>query len=367
MKLVLAANTSWYLWNFRRGLIKAYLTRGDHVILVCPDSEMTSRLAEMGCEIRYLKMPSKTTNPISDLRIFIGFWVLLASERPDVFLAFTIKPFVYGSLAARIVGARNIGTVTGLGTAFIHNNWVTVVARLLYRGSGKTMEYVFFQNPLDLEFFVSEKLVAKHKTVLVPGSGVDLERFDKRPMNRSRSLEAPVFLFIGRILWDKGLQELIDSARQLKKTIPDAQIQIAGKAEVDNATAVGEVQLTKWIQEGVVEYLGFHEDPRTLIENADCIVLPSYREGLPRSLLEGAAMGRPLLASDCVGCTEVVVDGVNGFIFRKKSAQSLLEAMERFIALSFSERQQFGNAARALAEKKFDQKMVFERYLAMTV
>ena len=367
MKLVLAANTSWYLWNFRRGLIKAYLTRGDHVILVCPDSEMTSRLAEMGCEIRYLKMPSKTTNPISDLRIFIGFWVLLASERPDVFLAFTIKPFVYGSLAARLVGARNIGTVTGLGTAFIHKNWVTVVAKLLYRVSGKTMEYVFFQNPLDLQFFVSEKMVAKHKTVLVPGSGVDLERFDKRPMNRSRSLEAPVFLFIGRILWDKGLQELIDSARQLKKTIPDAQIQIAGKAEVDNATAVGEVQMTKWIQEGVVEYLGFHEDPRALIENADCIVLPSYREGLPRSLLEGAAMGRPLLASDCVGCTEVVVDGVNGFIFRKKSAQSLLEAMERFIALSFSERQQFGNAARALAEKKFDQKMVFERYLAMTV
>ena len=203
--------------------------------------------------------------------------------------------------------------------------------------------------------------------MLVPGSGVDLQHFGKRPMNPFRSSRAPVFLFIGRILWDKGLRELIDSARWLKKTAPDAQIQVAGKADVDNLTAVGEKQLTKWIQEGVIEYLGFHEDPRQLIEEADCVVLPSYREGLPRSLLEGAAIGRPLLASDCAGCTEVVVDGVNGFIFRKKSAQSLLEAMERFLNLSFSERQQFGDAARAMAEKEFDQRLVFEKYLAATL
>ena len=337
------------------------------MVLICPDTEFMSPLLEMGCEFRRLKMPSKTTNPLSDIRIFFGFLCLLMSERPDIFLGFTIKPFVYGSIAAKIVGAKSIGTVTGLGTAFIHNNWVTKVAKILYRLSGSMMDRVFFQNQEDLDFFVTHKLAKREKAVLVPGSGVDLQHFSKRPVNQNRSIREPVFLFIGRVLWDKGMHELVESARSLKRKLPGAKIQIAGKADADNLTAVGEGQLTEWADEGVIEYLGFHSDPRGLIENADCVVLPSYREGLPRSLLEGAAIGRPLLASDCVGCTEVVVDGVNGFLFRKKNTQSLLRAMEKFAHLSISERQRFGDAARAIAEKEFDEEMVLERYLEVTI
>jgi len=327
---------------------------------------MEVQLTQLGCDISRVKMTSRTANPFSDFVIFLRFLRLMIMLRPDVFLGFTVKPFVYGSLAAQIIGAKTVGTITGLGTAFIRKNWVTRVVKVLYRLATYKMKTVVFQNQSDLDMFVLQKLVSRCKTVLIPGSGLDLYHYSQRPIKRTRSQDAPVFLYIGRVLWDKGIGEFVESARKLKETHPGAQCQIAGKVDVDNVTAIGKSQVIKWENEGVIKYLGFHHDPRGFIEDADCVVLPSYREGLPRSLLEGAAMGRPLLASDCPGCTDVVMDGVNGFVFRKKSAESLLSAMRRFIKLSFSERQQIGAAGRKIVEDRFDQSLVHEAYLKVT-
>ena len=335
MKIAICINTAWNLVNFRAGLISALIAEGHEVLAVAPPDKHVSRVTALGCRFVPITMDNRGTNPIKDFFLFVRLLRLLGREKPDVFLAYTIKPNVYGSLAAHCFGVPVINNIAGLGTVFIKNTLLTAVVRGLYKLSLRSSAKIFFQNEDDRSIFVREGLVDPALTDRLPGSGVDLQRFEYCPPTISKG--GVRFLLIARMLWDKGVGELVQAARLLKQRGIQAEVCLLGFLDVKNPSAISRTQMDEWVAEGVVTYLGEADDVRPHIVEASCVVLPSfYREGVPRSLLEAAAMGRPIITTNSVGCREVVDDGVNGFLCQPQDAQDLAEKMERFIALSSS-------------------------------
>jgi len=254
--------------------------------------------------------------------------------------------------------------VSGLGRAFIRPSLITQVVKLLYRGTFGRARHVFFQNQDDLDTFVQAGLVPAALTERLPGSGVDLQRFQPAPLPQ-RAIDAPVFLLVARMLWDKGVGEYVAAARQVRQHHPGAQFQLLGFADVANPSAIPRQQLDDWVAEGVVEYLGATDNVRPWLAQADCVVLPSYREGVPRTLLEAAASARPVITTDAPGCRDTLVDGVSGYLCRPGDADDLAAQLLRFVALTPDQRRAMGDRGRAHVERHFDERLVVTRYLTV--
>ena len=364
-KLLIMTNTTWNLVNFRSGLIAALVSRGFDVVAVAPDDEYRDRLRELGCRYVPLNMDNQGTHPVKDALLLWRYFVVLRRERPAVILSYTVKPNIYASLAARLVGVTVINNVSGLGTAFLRGGWLGGVVCSLYRVALRRSHRVFFQNEEDRQVFIEKRLVAPARTGLLPGSGIDLVHFSPLAVEGSslRNGAGLVFLMVARLLWDKGVLEFVEAARRVKALFPESRFQLLGFLDVKNQTAVGRSDVEAWVKEGVVEYLGTTDDVRPFLADADCVVLPSYREGTPRSLLEAAAMGRPLLATDVPGCREVVIDGVNGLLCRLRDSVDLAEKMMQMITMPMSALLQMGQESRRLAEMRFDEQIVIRKYL----
>jgi glycosyltransferase involved in cell wall biosynthesis len=362
MKVVIALNTAWNLVNFREGLIRALVANGNEVVAVAPHDQHALGLAELGCRFVALPIDNKGTHPGRDLLLFFRFLKLLHRERPDVFLGYTVKPNVYGSIAAHVLGIPVVNNIAGLGTAFIRNNWLTRLVRWLYKVALSRSHHVFFQNNEDLQMFVELGLVASNIVTRLPGSGINLTAFPFTPLKSSS--ESPlVLLLVARLLWDKGVGEYVEAARIIHRQYPNVKLQLLGFLDVANPTAVTRAQMQDWVNEGVVEYLGVTNDVKPYIVAADVIVLPSYREGVPRSLLEAAAIGRPIVTTDAIGCRDAVDHGVNGFLCKIRNVDDLAEKMILMIELSLSDRIAMGAAGRSKMEQEFDEKIVIDRYL----
>lgn len=304
-------------------------------------------------------MDNRGTSPVRDLQLLIRLWRLLGREKPVAYLGYTIKPNIYGALAARALGIPALCNVTGLGASFIRDSWLTRVVKQLYRIAFQSSS-VIFENETDREFFVEEQLVRAQQTVVMPTTGVNLEQFTPLP---PRPVDGQLrFLLVARMLWDKGVGEFIEAARRLRQSNPAARFQLLGFLDVLNPAAIDRSVVEGWVAEGVVEYLGVTEDVRPHLAAADCVVLPSYREGLSRSLLEAAAMARPLIATDVPGCREVVVTGTNGFLVAPRDSGSLAAAIEAFCGLPLIRRAELGAASRTKAANEFDEAVVVDRY-----
>ncbi len=284
----------------------------------------------------------------------------LRNLAPALVLGFTIKNNVYGALAARALGVPFIPTITGLGTAFLSGPALQLVAETLYRGAFARAPVVVFQNEDDRSLFVSRRLVADRQAQIVPGSGVDLGRFAPRPAPAPKA--GVTFLLIARVLRDKGVMEFAEAARRIRADRPDVCFELLGPLGVENRSAIDPAVVAAWVNAGVLSYHGGVEDVRPYIASADCVVLPSYREGMPRSLLEAAAMGRPVIASDVPGCRGVVDDQVTGLLCRARDAESLRIAMLDFLAMPPAQRDAMGLAGRAKMEREFDASLVVSAY-----
>lgn len=359
--VVICANTAWNLGNFRAPIITSLLAAGHRVVAAAAKDGTEHRLIALGAEFRALPIQSSSRNPVHDCRLFLALVRLLVRERPAALLTFTIKPNIYGTLAARLTGIRAIPTVSGLGSAFLAEGVTGRLIDRLYRASFTRADAVFFQNDDDRDLFLKRNLVSGAQVRRVPGSGVDTEHFAVAPPPVHAR---PVFLFIGRLLWDKGVHEFVEAARIVGESGADAEFRMVGECGVDNPSAVPLSQVERWAADGTISYLGPTDDVRGAIAAADAIVLPSYREGLPRSLLEGAAMGRPLIASDVPGCRDVVDDGETGFLCAPRSAPSLADAISRMIALTPAERHATGLRARAKIERQYAVGRVVATYRA---
>lgn len=365
-KLMIALNTAWNLVNFRAGLIRALVAAGYDVVAVAPDDEYSPKIAALGCRFVPLPMDNKGVHPGRDLLLLLRFVQILRRERPDVFLGYTVKPNVYGSIAAHLLRIPVINNVAGLGTAFVKQNWLTKVVRALYMISLSRSAKVFFQNDEDREMFISGGLVREAVTGRLPGSGVDLERFSVVPLPSSGDSARNMvrLLLIARMIREKGVAEYVEAARALKNKYPNAEFCLLGFLDVQNPSAISREQMAEWVAEGVVSYLGASDDVRNEIAMGDCVVLPScYREGTPRSLLEAAAMGRPIITTDAIGCRDVVDDGVNGYLCHPRDAEDLAGKMAEFLEMSSDARVAMGLAGRAKIEREFDENIVIDRYL----
>jgi len=358
--IVLAANSCWYITNFRLGLARALREAGYSPVAVAPpDPANEARLAELGIEFEPLHLDRAGLNPLTELGLLLRIRRLLKRLRPAAYLGFTVKPNIFGALAASSLGIPVIANVSGLGTAFIRPGLLQRLVTGLYRIAFRSAATVFFENPDDQRLFLDRRIVRADQARLLPGAGIDLDRFAPTVLPS----EPPIFLMIARLLGDKGVREFVEAAHSLRPQLPEARFQLLGGVDEGNRTAVSRMELQGWIDEGVIEYLGETSDVRPSIAGASAIVLPSYREGLPRSLLEGAAMGRPLIATDVPGCRELVDDGVNGFLCAVRDTGSLAQAMERFAGLPEGERAAMGAASRHKAEERFDEGIVVDAYL----
>jgi len=362
LKLLLSANTSWYLWNFRASLIKRLLVEGYQIVIMAPPDSKMQDLTAMGCQCISFPVAGKGTNIFREFWLFAKYLYYLTSVKPDVYISFTIKPVLYGGLAARFLGIPTIVTITGLGTVFIRETFLTRLVERIYRYSLLKAERVLFQNQADRTEFVTRNLVNVEQTERVPGSGIDIRQFFYQPPRLRSVEEGMVFLMVARILKDKGIFEFVNAATRIKKMHPATRFILAGSADSDNQTAVSISQVELWHDTGVIEYVGFVENIIRLVGDADCVVLPSYREGLSRSLLEALAVGRPIVTTSVPGCADLVEDRVSGFICAPRNVDDLVMKIEQFIELNMQERENMGLAGRLRAEREFAEGIVLQQY-----
>ena len=358
--VALCSNYAWTIYNFRMPLIRSLTESGFRVVVITQFDGYEKKIANEVYELYPLYISRKGINPFVDIITLFDLFIKLTYIKPDYLLLFTIKPVIYGSIAARINNIPHIVMITGLGTTFILRNWITNVVKSLYRFSLKKASVVFFQNTDDKELFTSNNLVDSKVCKLTPGSGIELDKFKFYNLPNEHNM---TFLFIARMLRDKGVIEFVEAARRLKKLYPKINFQLLGPLGVKNRTAISITQMNKWVEEGAIEYLGKTDDVSNFIENSSCVVLPSYREGTSRVLLEAAAIGRPIITSDVTGCREVVDDGINGFLCQAKDSNDLAEKIQKMILLPYESRVKMGLMGRKKVEDEFDQSIVCKIYL----
>lgn len=362
-RILLSCNTSWNLHNYRSGLIQTLIEKDYEITIVAPMDRFSDLLKKKGCKTANITIDSKGTNIFRDIKTIRDYYKIYKSLRPDLVMHFTIKPVIYGSLATRLLNIPVLNSITGLGVVFTNTSWVTAITSFLYRLSFSKADSIFFQNTDDKELFIKKKLVKPEICNLVPGSGVDIDKF--RPSKLPDSSNEFRFLFMGRLLWDKGVAELASAAEKLKKKYPHVKVQFLGYLDVENPRAVSRKDIDRWTQKGVIEYLGSTDDVVPYIENSHCIVLPSYyREGIPRSLLEAAAMARPLITTDNIGCREVVDHEINGFLCHPRDAEDLADKMEQMFLLSSEQRNEMGRKGREKVVREMDENIVITKYIA---
>jgi glycosyltransferase involved in cell wall biosynthesis len=359
-RIVLSSNTAFSLYNFRLHLMRALKEKGYEVMAVSPGDEKYSELLKKEFGFFAIKnLDRKGTNPIKDLKLFFEYFLLFRRLKPDLVINFTIKPNIYGSISAGLLGIPSISVITGLGYVFIRESWLTKLVKLLYWLAFRFNRAVVFQNSEDMKTL--EKL-CEGKCLLIESSGVDLKHFDPTLCKEAKKDEL-TFLFVGRLLTDKGIYELIKAFEKLEKENPKVKLIIVGSPDEGNPNSVSKGELEKWVKEGLIEWHGFQEDVRPFYCMADCVVLPSYREGISRVLLEAMAMEKPIITTDAPGCRNVCVDGVNGFLVKPRDVGSLYLAMKKIVELEDKKLREFGKAGRMLAEEKYSVEKIVGEYI----
>ena len=364
MKIALISNTSWYIYNFRGRLIDSLLNEGYKTITIAPVDKFTKKLEKKGCSHYSITIDSKNHNPVNEIRIISSFKNIFKISKPDIVLNFTAKPNIYATIAASSLKIPTINNIAGLGLGFINKSLISSILKRLYKHSQSKASKVFFQNPDDRELFLKSKIVDVNKTELLPGSGVDLDRFCEYPIQHDESTEF-WFLLVARMLYSKGIPELIKAAEELYSSgYTNIKIQLLGALGISSSDAISKQAMDNWAKKSFVEYLGETENVIPFIQNSHCIVLPSYyREGVPRSLLESLSIGRPIITTNMPGCKETVIHNKNGFIVQPKDYKDLSKKMKKMLSLDSQQLNKMGHESRELAEKKFDERIVIQKYL----
>lgn len=356
VKFLLIASFPDSLMQFRGPLIRALQHSGFQIHVAAPDLTAGSSLREhfeaQGLVVHSIPLLRTGMNPFADIKTLCVLWLVMRRVCPDYMMGYTIKPVIYGSIAARLAGVRNrFALITGLGYAFQDargRSMVRSLVHVLYAFALRRVHKVFFQNPDDEALFRHRRIIGPSlPSRVLNGSGVDVSVYDVAPLPNG-----PIFLLIARLLGDKGIREYVQAARLIRSERPDVRFLLVGWID-QSPNAIAQDELDAWVNEGVVEYLGRMSDVRPAIAMSSVYVLPSYREGTPRTVLEAMAMGRPIITTDAAGCRETVIDGLNGFLVPVKEVASLAAAMRMFLDNQELVKQ-MGEASRLLAEEKFD-------------
>lgn len=353
--LVLTNNING-IYNFRKEVMNAIVDKGYRVVISIPEDSDTSKyLRKIGCEIVQTKFAPRSMNPIAEFKLMLAYRKLIKQMKPVAVLTYTIKPNIYGGIACRLTGTPQIANITGLGDSIENGGWLQKITVFLYRFGVRKAKQVFFQNKENRDRCIKYG-ISNEQSVLLPGSGVNLQHhsYQTYPKDEGKTR----FLFIGRLLKDKGIDEYFETAKAIRTKYPNTEFQILGK--VDGSFQPRLDELTK---SGVVHHLGKTIDVRPFICAVHCTIMPSYHEGMSNVNLESASNGRPVITTDIPGCRETVDDGMTGYLAEPKNAKSLMSAVEKFLALSYEQKRAMGIAARRKVEKEFDRNIVVKAYL----
>lgn len=364
MRIAVVANTTWYLFNFRVALINALAEQGHQVVAIGSNDDFVKNLEASNIRHRVFPIRGAGVNPFREIWTVLVLRHILRKERIDVVFSYTPKANIYTLMSAS-GGLHAFPNVSGLGRAFINRSFLTLVVKILYKFSFKRAERIFFQNQDDLNLFVELGLADRFRVERIPGSGVDLSRFVEGSSGyiETEDRKGFVFLLVARLLWDKGVGEFVEAARKVKLKFPEVEFQLLGFLDVQNPSAVPRKVVEAWEKEGVVRYLGATDEVLPYLQGAQCVVLPSYREGCPRVLLEAAACARPVITTDVPGCRDVVENEVTGYLCKLKDPADLAEKMVRMLRLDMETRQEMGRKGREKMIREFDEQIVIDRYI----
>lgn len=362
MKIIFCDNTLWGLVNFRGEVIRHFMRKGHQVVLVAPEKEDKQMRTTIPDGVRYIpvKMARTSLNPVKDFGYFMRILKIFRAERPDYIFNYTIKPNIYGSIAARLCGCRSTAMMAGLGYIFINDSLLLRIARTVYRFGLLFTDHLIVLNSFIREMVVQKRFCNPKKIVFLEGGeGIDIRKYTKY----DNASATTTFLFIGRILWDKGYDEFSKAARKVKALYPDTRFELLGSMDPSYPKSVPEERLRHDEADGILKYIGFTHDMNSVFERKGIVItLPSYSEGMNRALMEACASGKPIITSDVPGCREAVDDGVNGYLVPVKNADALADAMLRYIRLSEDEKRRLSDKSRVKAETLFDIRNVIEKY-----
>jgi len=363
-KVILFANTDWYIYNFRIGLVRELRARGHDVILLSPPGNFHKRLQADGFKWFQFSLSRQGINPFSEIQTLWKLFHLYKRIKPDIVHHFTIKPVIYGSIAAHFLGRNNIiNSITGLGHLFIDTGFITHIlrgfAKTLYRLSLRHTQ-VIFENPEDQDTFIQNRLLNPKQTHLILGTGVDVKKFQPSP-NKN---DPPLVLFASRLLITKGLLEFVEAANQLQQKGLKARFVIAGTPDPGNPASISPEQIDAWQRFDFIETWGWQDYMPNALAKASIFCLPSYREGVPNALLEAAACGLPIVTTDVPGCRDVVADRVNGLLVPVRDSQALADAIEELLN-NQELRIKMGNNGRQIALEKFSLDKIIEQTLSV--
>jgi glycosyltransferase involved in cell wall biosynthesis len=365
-KILLVANSTWNFFNFRMNLIDTLIARGYEVVLLSPEDQyLPLLLAQINVPHIPLKyLDRKSINPLKEIGLYRELKQIYESVNPDLIIQYTIKPNLYGNWAAKKIGIPSVCIVTGLGYVFLHENWINTLIRKIYKKSLVKADLVVFENVEDKDQFISEGFVDDKNAFAVNGCGINLEYF--KPMEDVQQKENKViFSFVSRLIYDKGIVEFIEAAKSVKSKYPDVEFWVAGEVDEGNPTSIRYESLYEWVESGIIKYFGHVRDVRPIIAKSDCVVLPSYREGLSRALTEAMAMEKPIITCETSGCNTLVEEGVNGYLVPVKDFNALADRIEKFYLLPESVRQTFGQNGREKVASDFSDKVVTSQLMQL--
>ena len=355
-KIVILSNHHSYTYNFRKEIIQKLLDENYEVFLVLPYGEKVELLKEMGCKYIDLPLDRRGMNPITDLKLIFNYYQIIKRIAPDAVLSYTVKPNLYGGMVCRMLNISFFPNVTGLGSAVEKENTIQKALIQMYKIAFKKVTCIFFQNKENQRFFES-KNIGINKSKLIPGSGVNTDQFSLIPYPSDKTIE---FLFISRIMKEKGIDQYLEAAKYIKEKYPNTKFHVLGFCEEKKY----EEKLKRLQDRGVIQYHGMQSDVRAYHKKAHCTIHPTYYpEGMSNVLLESAASGRPIITTNRSGCKEIVDDNINGYIVETKNSKDLIIKIEQFIQLPNEEKKNMGLAGRLKVEKEFDRTIVVDSYL----
>ena len=364
-KIAIVSNTSWSVYNFRLGLIRRLQDLGYDVSIIAPQDNFSAKLVAEGFNFHHIYTNNYSTNPFNDLRTLFQLVKIYRKNKFDFIFHYTIKPNIYGTLAARWCKIPSIAITTGLGRLFSFNNKVVkFLSSKLYQVAAKYSQQIWFLNQSDLDSFIDRGITTRKKAFLLPSEGIDTQKFKPKESYYVNEKKQLFFLFAGRVIWDKGVKEFVEAAKIIKKNYKNITFQILGFIDPSNPNAVPYKDIQEWQKRNIISYLGETEDVRPFLEDCSCLVFPSfYNEGISRILLEAAAMGKPIITTDNVGCRDVVKDNYNGFICKIKDKNDLVRNLLKFISLTFRKQELMGLNGRKVVLSNFNEEQIIKIYV----
>ncbi|PFD93366.1 glycosyltransferase family 1 protein [Bacillus thuringiensis] len=351
-KILILANNDVGLYKFRKEFIQELIDQGNKIFISLPNGPFVQPLIDMGCTFIETKVDRRGINPFTDLKLVMHYIKLLMSLKPNKVITYTVKPNVYGGIASRIMRIPYIVNITGVGTAFQKDGFLKKIIVRLYKIACKKAKVVFFENEENKKIFIDNNIVKDEIACKLNGAGVNLDEFQFKEYPVSEKIH---FLFIGRVMKEKGVDELFEAVKRIKSKYNNVIFDIVGPFEDDYSNLIDKLE-----QDGAIEYHGFQEDVRPFIEKSGCLILPSYHEGMANTLLEAGAMGRPLITTNISGCKEAVIDEQSGFLVKVSDPLDLYEKILRFIELDFNEKKDMGKFSYQHISNTFDKKIVVD-------